>query len=136
VFRITIDTRALHAAPADIRALQRAYLALVFTALRVATLAKIDRIAINTPRSLVEQEPGGGVHYHLQDRWSLGENAEGVSIENPAAYAGFVAKEPADAYGSRVEAYHNRVLRAELDTIPEDVRAGMVAELARTPIRL
>lgn len=128
MFRVSVGTTGLKRKASDLQSLQRRYMAIVFIALRLSAMAKLDRIAVNTPRSIVIR--ADGTHVHMADRWSLGDLTDGVTFDNPAPYAGFVGKEPVDAYGARVEAHYNRELRAELDSIEEDVRAGMETELA------
>lgn len=130
MLRVTMQAAPLRAKAQDMTLLAQRIQDILSAALYDAALDETDRIARATPRSVVRTTTGRRVH--MQDQWTVTDHGDdGVSIDNPTLYAGYVGQEPVDAFGSRVAAYHNRALRAELDAAPEHIQATLAATLPR-----
>jgi hypothetical protein len=127
MLRIRFDVAPLHAKAQVLARLDVRWLAILHLALLRVAGYEAERLARATPRSLLIPV-SRAIQAHMQDRWTVTDHGDHVSIDNPADYAGFVGDEP-DIFGARVATYHNRELRAELDAAPENIRNDLAVEL-------
>lgn len=135
MFHVRFDAAPLRAKAQDLRLLPTHVDEVVHEALLNVTHDEVEQEIIPaTPRSALVQT-ASGVHVHMQDRWTVTDHGDSVSIDNLAPYGGFVAKYP-DHFGARVEAHHNRRLHAAIEALPEHLEARMRDALPEMLARL
>jgi hypothetical protein len=128
MLRFTFDPAILQRKAREIDVAAANFAVDAHAALHTAALHQADAIARDTPRSLLIPA-SRAIKVHMQDRWTVTDRGlAGVSIDNPAEYAGFVGDYP-DVFGARVARYHNRALKAQIDNTEPAIRAELAVTI-------